>query len=580
MAEEEIQEHPELEMLRLNKASGYNYRKRREPDWKENYTLYRDKVTVNRLTQRQSVNIPMMKTVVRSLLKDVDDIPVLQFQNLDNDKEAEVFQNEYWKLIGDPDHNNFELQDIVDKKQVFLFGRTFDQWQIKDGTIKMTIQDPQDILISRYTDPTDIHTSRFLIHTNIFVPLAVLEKDPDYDKEAIARIKLWAGSTEGVVKIADNESMAVEKAKKMEDMGMDDVMEPALGETWIELALHFVYREENGEDEQLYLYTEAEDMEVLHKEKLEEVIGTTSDNFWRNHFPYCSWADDLERQDFWSDAIADIVRTPNKVLNSWFSQMVENRTLRNYNMNVYDSNLEDFNPQTYVPTPWGWYGVPGKPSEVYQQMQVNDLSESLDEMEFLIKMVEKATGAVATQQGAPVEKDITLGEVRLAWGEAQERIEGMSKFYTPAWKQRGTMFLKLIEAASDRLDVVKIYKKGRNTNEIFSREIGPKDWMTKAGYRVKVWNQDEKKAKDTETLQKLNALKAFMPFNPKVDEILKEKLTEFAGLTPEQTNEILEYERQQADMMTQPGMLSQTPGQPGQQPLPVPQGQTQLPAQV
>lgn len=580
MAEEEIQEHPELEMLRLNKASGYNYRKRREPDWKENYTLYRDKVTVNRLTQRQSVNIPMMKTVVRSLLKDVDDIPVLQFQNLDNDKEAEVFQNEYWKLIGDPDHNNFELQDIVDKKQVFLFGRTFDQWQIKDGTIKMTIQDPQDILISRYTDPTDIHTSRFLIHTNIFVPLAVLEKDPDYDKEAIARIKLWAGSTEGVVKIADNESMAVEKAKKMEDMGMDDVMEPALGETWIELALHFVYREENGEDEQLYLYTEAEDREVLHKEKLEEVIGTTSDNFWRNHFPYCTWADDLERQDFWSDAIADIVRTPNKVLNSWFSQMVENRTLRNYNMNVYDSNLEDFNPQTYVPTPWGWYGVPGKPSEVYQQMQVNDLSESLDEMEFLIKMVEKATGAVATQQGAPVEKDITLGEVRLAWGEAQERIEGMSKFYTPAWKQRGTMFLKLIEAASDRLDVVKIYKKGRNTNEIFSREIGPKDWMTKAGYRVKVWNQDEKKAKDTETLQKLNALKAFMPFNPKVDEILKEKLTEFAGLTPEQTNEILEYERQQADMMTQPGMLSQTPGQPGQQPLPVPQGQTQLPAQV
>ena len=580
MADEEIQEHPELEMLRLNKASGYNYRKRREPDWKENYTLYRDKVTVNRLTQRQSVNIPMMKTVVRSLLKDVDDIPVLQFQNLDNDKEAEVFQNEYWKLIGDPDHNNFELQDIVDKKQVFLFGRTFDQWQIKDGTIKMTIQDPQDILISRYTDPTDIHTSRFLIHTNIFVPLAVLEKDPDYDKEAIARIKLWAGSTEGVVKIADNESMAVEKAKKMEDMGMDDVMEPALGETWIELALHFVYREENGEDEQLYLYTEAEDREVLHKEKLEEVIGTTSDNFWRNHFPYCTWADDLERQDFWSDAIADIVRTPNKVLNSWFSQMVENRTLRNYNMNVYDSNLEDFNPQTYVPTPWGWYGVPGKPSEVYQQMQVNDLSESLDEMEFLIKMVEKATGAVATQQGAPVEKDITLGEVRLAWGEAQERIEGMSKFYTPAWKQRGTMFLKLIEAASDRLDVVKIYKKGRNTNEIFSREIGPKDWMTKAGYRVKVWNQDEKKAKDTETLQKLNALKAFMPFNPKVDEILKEKLTEFAGLTPEQTNEILEYERQQADMMTQPGMLGQTPGQPGQQPLPVPQGQTQLPAQV
>ena len=134
---------PELQQLLNNKENGYKYRERREAEWTENYTLYRDKVTINRLTQRQSVNIPLMKQTIRTLLKDVDDMPVVFFENLDNDKEAEVFQNEYWKLTGE--ENRFELQDIVDKRQVFLFGRSFTQWQIVDGKVKMTVQDPIDI---------------------------------------------------------------------------------------------------------------------------------------------------------------------------------------------------------------------------------------------------------------------------------------------------------------------------------------------------------------------------------------------------------------------------------------------------
>ena len=555
MAEEELTpENPELEMLRLNKESGYNYRERRQEDWLENYTLYRDKVTVNRLTQRQSVNLPLMKQTVRTLLKDVDDMPVLYFENLDNDKEAEVFQNEYWKLIGDDDHNKFELQDIVDKRQMFLYGRSFDQWQIIDGTIKMTIQDPQDILVSRYTDPIDIHSSRFLIHTHIYKPLSELENNPDYDQEAIGRLKTWVASEHGIVKVAGNKKMAVEKARKMGEMGVPDVESPILGETYVELCLHFVYRQEEGEDEQLYLYVEVEDMEILMKEPLEEVIGKTEDNFWRNHFPYNSWADDLERQDFWSDSIADIVRTPNKVLNSWFSQLVENRTLRNFGMHYFDSTIEGFMPQTFNPIPWGWYGVPGKPQDVLQKVDIPDLSESLDEMKFVIEMTEKATGATATQQGVQAQRQITLGEVQLALGEAKERIKGMSKFYTPLWKQRGIMFLKLIEAASDQLDVVKIYKKGRNTSNIFSREIGPEDWMTKAGYRVKVWSQDEKRTQDVETLQKLNAAKIIMPDNPKLDEVYKRKLVEFADLSPDDINDIMEYEQRKRDAMLQPMM--------------------------
>ena len=165
---------PIMDMLSKNKQDAWDYRKRRDDDWIENYTLSRDKVIVNRLTQRQTVNLPIMKTVLKTLIKDVDDMPVLYFENLDDDKQAEIFKNEYWKLIGDENHNNFALQDVIDKREVFEFGRTYDQMQIANGMPFFGIVDSRDILVPRYNDPTNIDNNRYLIHTHIYVPLSVL----------------------------------------------------------------------------------------------------------------------------------------------------------------------------------------------------------------------------------------------------------------------------------------------------------------------------------------------------------------------------------------------------------------------
>ena len=579
-------ENPELEMLRRDKESYYNYRERRQEDWDENYTLYRDKVITNRLTQRQTVNIPLMKQTIRTLLKDVDDMPVLYFENIDNNKEAEVFKNEYWNYT--VVKNNMELQDIVDKKQVFHFGRSFDQWQIVDGMVKMTVQDPMDILVDRYVDPTNIHSARGIVHTHIFRPLAVLENNKDYDQEAIGRLKAWYATEAGLIKLADNQKQLQAKNEKMRQMGVPDIDSPVLGETYVELSLHFKFRREAGENEdQIYLYVEADDMEILMKKPLEDVIDPNrncKDHFWKNHYPYNTWADDLERQDFWSDAIADIVRPSNKVLNAWFSQLVENRTLRNFGMHYYDASIEGFSPGTFNPVPWGWYGVPGKPQDVLQKVDIPDLSESLDEMQFVIQLTEKATGATATQQGVQTDRQITLGEVQLALGEAKERIKGMSKFYTPAWKARGEMFLKLCEAGADKLDAIQIYKKGKNTNDLYTREISPKDWQTKAGYLCKVWSQEDKDTRDTNDLQKMNAIVANIPGNQKLMDVYKRKLLEFGDLTPQEINDIMEEERRKAEMLAS-GAMNGALGQDASSVAPqantptVQPNQNQLPAQ-
>jgi hypothetical protein len=418
------------------------------------------------------------------------------------------------------------------------------------------VEDPEDLLVDRFMNPHDIDSSRFLIHTHIFKPLSSLEANPDYDQNEVKKLKLFFESQLGIIKANDNENTLMQKNQKLADLGVTDTEDPLLGETYVELSIHYVVRPNEKVDgkevpEQIIVYVEAEDQTILMKKTQESIIGTTKDNFWRNHSRYNSGGDDIDTQDFWTDGIADIIRVPNKILNSWFSQLVENRTLRNFGMHYYDSSLktEGFSPSTFNPVPWGWYAVPGKPQDVLQKVDIPDLSESLDEMTYVTSMVEKATGATATQQGVQTPGQVTLGEVQLAQGEAKARTQGMSKFYTNCWKQRAQKFLKLIEAAPEKIDAVKIYKKGRNTSDIFGMEIEPSDWMTKSGYQVRVWSQDEKKANDNDSLNKINAVYMMMPDNMKLREIIQRKMLEFADLKPDEITEVMEYELQKLNMI-------------------------------
>ena len=540
----------ELQMLTNNKTTGFTYKERREKHWRENYELYRDEVQINRLTQRQTVNVPLMKTQLRTLLKDVDDMPVVQFENLDNDKEKEIFLNEYWKLV--LDENNAEIQDIVDKKQDFFFGRTFDSWQIEDGKIVFDIEDPEDILVDRFMNPYDIDSSRFLIHTHIFVPLSELERNEDYDQDKVAELKIFFETQLGLVKAKDNENSLARKNEKMSDLGVQDIEDPLLGETYVELSIHYVKRDVEGED-RIIVYVEAEDQQILMRKDQEEIIGVTEDNFWINHYRYNTWGDDVDKQDFWTDGVADIIRVPNQILNTWLSQKVENRTMRNFNMHYYNSNIaeEGFTPSTFNPVPWGWYPFPGDPNKDLKLVEIPELTDSIQDMEYIQGLTEKATGATATQQGIQTERQVTLGEVQLAQGEAKARTQGISKFYTHAWEQRAKKFLKLVEAAPDKIDAVKLFKKGRNTDDVHEREVAPKDWMTESGYRVRVWSQDEKKANETDALNKLNAVYINMMDNPKLKEIYDRKLLEFADLEPDEITEVMEYEKSKGVMMPQ-----------------------------
>ena len=96
--------------------------------WTENYQLYRDTVIINRLTQRQSINVPLMKGTIKTILANTDEFPAIEFEEQENQKDKEIVFNELWQDFVVKD--KLELKDIVDKKQDLLYGMTWEKLNI------------------------------------------------------------------------------------------------------------------------------------------------------------------------------------------------------------------------------------------------------------------------------------------------------------------------------------------------------------------------------------------------------------------------------------------------------------------
>lgn len=588
MVDYSVQDY-DIEIIQKEKDSALEWRKRRHDDWTENYTLYRDNILINRITNRQTINVPLMKYALATILKNIDETPQLQFINLDNKHQQEVFYNEYWKEMAK--RNKLEIKDTLDKKQGILFGRSFKKINIENGEVTMEVIDPQDMLVHRFVDPSNIHSAPCVIQTGIFRPLREIIDEEDYLEEGRLALKRLFAEEAGLLEQEKTLESYVDRNERMQQMGVDDMYNPILGETYVEL--NEVYRYEHSklvkDEDVIFRYVVActsSGMIKLKKDEFHSLVGKTTDDFWFNHFPFSTWGADPERTDFWSDAPADIIRQINKVANTWLSQATENRTLRNFNMHYYDSSDPDFVPQTYVAQPWGWYPVGGNPNEKIKTVDIPEISGNLEEIQWLMSLGEKATASTAGQTGSIEQRQVTLGEVQIALQNAEERIKSVEKYINESWKDFGTLYTKLLEGANNKLDSVLIHKKGRLGHRMYTKEIGPKDWLSKSGYLVEVRTKEDKQTQDTQQLQKLGVARQDMPDNVPLKEIISKKLLQFADLTPDEINTVLEFQKQQQkevlgqQMGGQEMPQAQGMGQPQPQEAGQPQQGVQMPQDV
>lgn len=547
----------QAENLKLDERADFEYQQRRHDQWKENYELNRDTVIINRLTQRQSVNIPLMKGTIKTILSLIDEFPAVEFDELGNNKQKELFFNSYWEDIVIKD--KMEVKDIVDKKQELLYGKTWTKLNVGNGKFESEILEPYDILVDRYGDPSDLETLHHLIHCNIFRTLDQLSMNENYDQSAVNRLKVFFASQQGLIKTEEVTKLMQAKNQRLQDMGVPDMMIPFIGHTVVELRSYFVkVWDEKDQEDHWHVIVKAEH-EILSAKPLQDILNI-------DFLPFVTWSSDPERNDHYPDGTADIVRTPNKILNVYFSQLIENRTLRGFNMNFYDATAkEGWSPQTFEPQPFGWYPLPGKPDEVFKSVQIPELEGSLEEMNYIQELVESATAATATTKGETESPQITLGEVQLTVQAAKERISSISKFYTLAQREKADKFAKIVNANADKLDEVKLYRKSHRGNW-FKRNIKPDDWRSEEGYTCRVVSTTERQQKDIESIQKLKAIQPDFQGNAPFAKIMQQKELEFGGLNPDEVKQVMDFAKQQPAQP--PGAV---PGQPAPKPQVTPQ---------
>ena len=533
----------EMSRLQTEKKSAIELQKRKHEDWTDNYDLYRGKVKTNRLTQRQAVNIPLMKETIKTLLSRIDEPPEITWKELSGDELKEIYYQELWNEFGKV--NNLELVDILDKKNVLLYGHSVKKLNINDQGVTVSVLDPYDALIDPLYSPWDLETARYVIIQNNFRSVREILADDKYTKEGKEDLKIWADTVPGITQSNINEEEWKKKLKRLQDMGLDSGKFAffAGGDRIVNITEHFTERWSDSKkafERRVVVY--ADDKIELYNETLEDCIGV---DFW----PFVRWSEDPETIDIYPDSVADLVRTPNKVLNVWFSQMIENRTLKNFQMHWF-SPVQGYTPQTYTPGP----GVmlPAPPGEdinkVLRPVEISGLDDTLEAINIVTQIVERGTGATAIEKGQPEQGQQTLGEVEILTGKANERATAMAKFYRLAWYEFAKKWCKLMEANAPKM--VKLFKMGAS-GKAYPKSILKKDWQSDAGYEPIVESSSERESNETKSIQKWLFVLQQFPNNLALRTIAQQRELKVLDLTPEELKQVEEGEKQAAQMAQQ-----------------------------
>ena len=527
---------PVIEKLKKEKKSALELQSRKHEDWNDNYELYRNKVKTNRLTQRQPVNIPLMKETVKTLISKIDDAPIVDWKENGGDEMKELIFQEIWnKTFSD---NKLELIDVLDKKNVLLYGMSTKKLNINPNGVEVVILDPYDVLYDPLMNPWDIESARFVIHQNIFRTVREILADKRYTEKGKEELKIWADSPAGIV--ADNTSKEEweKKMERLKAMGLEhsDFVYFAGGDRIVNLTEHYskIWNTELKKFEKRVIVYADSNIELLN-EKLEDLIGV---DFW----PFILWSEDPEIGDIYPDSVADLVRVPNKVLNIWFSQLIENRTLKNFQMHWF-LPVENYTPQTYTPGPGAM--LPAPPGEdinkVLKPVEVSGLDDTLNAVASIIGIVEKATGATAIDKGQPEKGQQTLGEVQILVGKTMERAVNMAKFYSMAWEELAKKWSALLHANTPKL--IKLSKTSKD-GKIYEKKVFPGEWKSERGYKPSIKSSSEQEGDSIQEIQKFMFILGQFPNNVELRKIAQRRMLGIVDLSPDELELVKKAEEQ------------------------------------
>lgn len=527
---------------RKEKRESYEFKERRFQQWNENYTMYRDKIITNRLTQRQAVNLPIIRETIQSWISKIDEPPELKFKargRTNKHKNGEILVDSLWSYYFDK--LKLDILDNLDKKIVGLQGRSFKLCGMNRGEFFIDLLDPYDIEISPRANPLDLNSAQYVIRTNIFRPLREILANGKYNEDAKLELKIYLDSKEGLIKSAETQEAYLEKIQRLQTLGAQNYDEYNASEVLVELNESYKMVWNTKENRFVrHLIIIAADKVVLYNKPLKEAIGI-------NRLPLISWADDPDLIDIWCDGKADSVRTINKVVNMYISQDVENRVYRSFGMYFFNTLNGTFQPKSFDPKPFGMYGVPGNPQEILKQVEIQPLNDTANQIQFLKDLAQNSVAQTPTERGLAAGSRTTLGEVEINLQQSTGRNMVTAKNYRRAWEEVGEIFYELL--SNNSKGKITLYKEGLN-GEMYSKDIFPSDWVMPEGYECEVKMKSEQDALDQFALQKVQYTIANFQDNPIATKMAKRKQLELMNWTSDEIDQAMQfYEQPQKPMI-------------------------------
>jgi hypothetical protein len=193
-----------------------------------------------------------------------------------------------------------------------------------------------------------------------------------------------------------------------------------------------------------------------------------------------------------------------------------------------------FVPVGFKPRPFAMFGVPGNPREIMEQIKIDALGDTTNQIEYLKNMIESSVAQTPTRRGIE-DGQRTLGEIQLNLSQANKMTSVDMKQYRNSWYEIAVIFTELIDKNFQRTTLEAENIDG----ELKTKEITYKDIEVSGGYKPFPVYKTDKVGEDNETIQKTQYVINNLQGNPVALSISVRKQLEALGYSVQEIEQIM-----------------------------------------
>jgi len=463
-----------LATLRQQLTQGLLARKQRQAHWMKNDDAYNGVVPVySKLPY--NFFLPIYSGFEDTICAKTDDSPTIRFGSGQPGETRLGRQLEaLWRQQSEKPDYDYAMSDLQAKRHAARYGRAFLKvvGTKKPFCIDVLAVDPYDMIV----DPNgggDLEDHRFVIQDGIFRSKKQLidgAKMGLYDKAAV--LKILAGPTSDA-EAYKTESQSVGRWTSLSQSGYGF---ESGGEMLYRICEHVAYDDEGVRH---MVRWSPESNIILKDGTLEELYGV-------DLLPWVSWAPFNDNKIFWSKAPGDDIRQAAEALRVTVMEMMTNVQKKNNGTRVFDparisaDQLAVSAPNGLVVAQTGAASMPGGLDAAFKIIDVPDVNQALNVIDFLDGFIGQKTGITPSAQGQSTEDILGIYQGNLA--QVADRMGLTSRYYRNAWRRIGTRFIWQVKRnLTGKMAVHLTGAKGNEMVFLLARNIDPTIGVTVSG---------------------------------------------------------------------------------------------------